>query len=230
MSVAQAEEILRLLPQVTGCRIRTDERGAPVAVLITAAAGSDPQAILADVITVLGARAGMDVLDDQVRVVVLDEPQEFETILEEPGVLEALEHEGRVRLHSFDLRVDAERTRAQVELALGAHVYQGRAECRGDGEVPELLAQATLDGLEKLCHERVALRLVGFRRAVVGTDEVVCVTVRESRGREQRLFAGSARIGDDLGRAAAYAVLDSMNRRLGAILAGPPLDYEIDSP
>ncbi len=72
-----------------------------------------------------------------------------------------------------------------------------------------------------------ALRVAGFQRTLVGTTEVVCVVVQETRGRSERLHVGAAPAGADPARAAAYAALDSVNRRLGRILAGPASDYEI---
>jgi len=240
VSIEHAEELVRLLPQVTGCRIRTDERGEPVAVLVTARPGSQAGAVLADVLTVLGAQAGLDVLDDQVHVAVLEERAE----VAEPGLaapdtaddagapllVETLEQEGRVRLLSYSTHVAEERTRTQVELALGDRPFWGEAESRGAGEVPELLAEACLDALERLCHGRVSLRLAGWKRTVLGATEVVGVLVQESWGRESRWLTGSAIVGDDLSRATTHAVLDSMNRRLGRILATPPLDFEIRIP
>ena len=259
MSISRAEALLRRLPQVTGCRIRADESGLPVAVLVTAAPGSNPQAILADVITVLGAQAGLDVLDDQVHVVVLPEegepplpeveplaepelapeslpelevvPEavpEYEVVPEATLAVEPLEREGRLRLVAYGVQVSETRSTAQVELAFAAVTVRGEAQGHGAGETPELLAQACLDAVERICHGRVTLRLAGFRRFVVGGVELVGVVVQENWGREERLQTGAARSRDDLGRAGAYAVLDSMNRRLGRILAGPPLDYQID--
>jgi len=228
VSVTRAEELLRLLPQVTGCRIRVDEQGAPVAVLITAAPGSNAKAVLADVITVLGAEAGLDVLEDQVHVVVLEEQPSPEAEHAADWTVEPLEREGRLRLLSYSTHVREERTAAQVELGLDREVAFGEAQSRGAGEVPELLGRACLDAIERFGHGRVALRLMSLRRATVGSIEAVIVVVQETWGREERLHVGAARIGDDFARSVAYAVLDSMNRRLGRILASAPEDYEID--
>lgn len=234
MSIQRAEQLLRLVPQVTGCRIRADADGQPVAVLVTAAPGSQPKAVLADVITVLGAQAGFDVMEDQVRVVVLDaEPAAaVPEVTPEPVselVAEPLENEGRLRLLSYDTQVSEAGTTAHAELGWGPRATAwGEAQSHGAGEVPELLAAACLDAIEKLCHGRVALRLAAFRRVVVGRFELACVVVQETSGRETRSLSGAARIGDDVARAAAYAALDGMNRRVGRILAAPAADYLID--
>ena len=224
VSSEKAEELVRRLPQVTGCRIRADEHGNPVAVMVTARPGSNPAAVRADVITVLGAQARLDVLEEQIHVAVLEAPPaEPEPLV----AVEEIESEGRARLVSFRTSVSEERSRAEVELAHDGRNVRGQAESHGAGESPELLARACLDAVEKLCHGRVALRLAGFHRTVVGTTEVVCVLVQETRGRSERVLVGAVRAGSDPARAAASAALDSLNRRLGRILVGPPVDYEI---
>ncbi|UCE01457.1 MAG: hypothetical protein JSW67_09175 [Candidatus Latescibacterota bacterium] len=220
MSTTQAEELVRLLPRVVACRIRADDQGHPVAIMVTAVPGSNAQEVRADVITVLGAQARLDVLEEQIHVAVLEEPAE-ELVVEE------IEAEARLRLLSHSTRVGEERSQAEVELAHGSRVARGRAKSRGPGEAPELLASACLDAAENLCHGRVVFRLVGFRLTTVGAEDVVCVLVQETRGRDERHLVGTARVSTDVSRAAAYAALDAVNRRLGRILADPPTDYEI---
>ena len=92
---------------------------------------------------------------------------------------------------------------------------------------PELVARACLEALAKLCGARVELRLAGVRRMTVGSEEVVSVIVLECAGRDERVHVGSARSDGDAGRAAAYAALSSMNRRIGRILAAPAKLYRI---
>lgn len=241
MSIDQVEELVRRLPRVTGCRIHVDDEGHPVAVMVTAAADSNPQEVRADVITVLGARARLDVLEEQIHVAVLaeaaaerDQPEDVVEPVEELSepvnelVVEEIEAEGRLRLLSFATRVGEERTLAEAELAHGTRVALGRAESRGAGEAPELLASACLDAVEKLSHGRAVLRVVAYQRTTVGSQDVVCVLVQEANGRDERHLVGAARVTGDVGRALAYAALDGVNRRIGSIFAAPPSDYEID--
>jgi len=222
----RAEELVCLLPQVSGCRIRYDDSGAPVAVMVTAIPGSNPRAVAADVITVLGAQARIDVLEDQIRVVPLDAsaadaPEASSLVVEE------IENEARLHLVAYQTHVAQERTIAEIELACGDEIVVGHAESRGASASPALLGEACLDAIEKICHGRVTLRMMSFQRVQTGDREIALVVVQESSGRNELVHVGAAAVSADVGRAAAYAALDAMNRRLGRILSQPPADYEV---
>jgi hypothetical protein len=220
--IHEAEELVRRVPDVLACRIRTDETGAIVALFVTAASARSATEIAVDVITVLAAEARLDVDISRLHVTLLGGS-------EAPGlgVLEELEHEVRPRLIAVHTDTSAEWTRVEVELGLGVETAMGQAQCRGAGTAPELLAAAVLDGLEKLCGERVTLRLLSVERLTHGTHEIVSVIVQEADGRDARVHVGAARSDGDVARAAAYAALASMNRRIGRILAGPSKHYRI---
>jgi hypothetical protein len=132
-----------------------------------------------------------------------------------------------VRLVSVHVTFTEERSWADVELELGGTSARGHAEVHGAGNAPELVARACLEALGKLCGARVSLRLGGVRRLSIGSEEIVSVIVQEVAGREERVHVGSARSDGDAARAAGYAALASMNRRVGRILAGPPKLYRI---
>jgi hypothetical protein len=219
----RAEELVCLLPRVSGCRIRFDEAGAPLAVMVTAIPGSNPRAVAADVITVLAAQARMDVLEEQIHVVTLDPGSADAPEL----VAEEVEDESRLQLVAYQTHVAQERTIAEIELACGDQIVLGHAESRGAGASPELLGQACLDAIEKLCHGRVTLRMLSFQRVQAGDRELALVVVQESMGRTELVHVGAAAVSAEVGRAAAYAALDAMNRRLGRILTDPPSDYEV---
>jgi hypothetical protein len=216
--VSNAEDLVRRLLDVTACRIRTDEHGALVAVYVTARGNRPATEIVADVVTLLAAEARAEIDPSRVHVTVLP------PLPEEAGmmVLEELEHEGRVRLHAIHTSVSDERTRVDVELVLGAASAVGHAEALGAGGVPELTAAAVLDGLDRLCAGRVTLRLLALHRS----SDVTSVVVLEADGREARTRVGAAR-GEDPARAAGYAALSALNRRLGRILASAPKHFRI---
>ncbi len=219
----RAEELVCLLPQVSGCRIRFDASGAPLAVMITAVPGSNARAVAADVITLLAAQARLDVLEDQIHVVTLDATAAGSPEL----VVEEIEDEARLQLVAYQTHVAQERTIAEIELACSDRIVLGHAESRGSGGSPELLGHACLDAIEKLCHGRVTLRMLSFQTVQAGERRVALAVVQETMGRNELVHVGAAAISADVGRAAAYAALDALNRRLGRILAQPPTDYEV---
>ncbi len=218
----EVEELVRRVPDVLACRLRTDETGAVVAMFVTASSARSATEVAVDVITVLAAEARLDVDLSRVHVTQLGATEEAGL-----GGLEELEHEVRPRLISVHTDTSAEWTRVEVELGLGMETAVGRAQCRGAGAAPELLAAAVLDSLEKLCGERVTLRLLSVERVTHGTHEIVSVVVQEADGRDARVHVGAARSDGDVARAAAYAALAAMNRRIGRILAGPSKHYRI---
>ena len=219
MPFQQVQEALLRVPGVVDC-ILSSEEGMPLEVHLVAASGQDPQQVQLAAMTVL-ARLSLDVEQERLHVTVERSPQVSELALEE------LEHEVRVHLLSWNLQVSEEKTLAEVELRHGEAVALGRATSRGAGQAPELLAQACLDALESLVGGRVSLRLLGFTRIAVGDHDVVNVVLQETTGRSERLLVGAALSGEETARAGAYAVLDAMNRRLGAILVGPSRHYSI---
>ena len=225
LNLEQAEALVRRLPEVSGCRIQAGPGGEIAAVHVSARAGADASRLVRDVVTLLAAEATLDLDAGRVHVVVVPEADPDAGV--EALALDPLEREGRVRLVALHASTTDERSSAEVELVWGEQSVRGRAEARGAGTAPELMAQACLDALEKLSSDRVALRLVALQRSAPGAAEIVFVLVQEAEGRSERLHVGAARVEGDLSRAAAYAALDSMNRRLGRILAGPPRLYDI---
>jgi hypothetical protein len=223
-SIHEAEDLVRRLPDVAGCRIDADPEGNVFQVLVTTHGARPIDDVRADVLTVLATQAGLDVLEEQVQIEVVIPVPAAERELE----LEALEAASRPRLVAVRSETTDERTVVEAEIALGTDTAWGRAETRGSGSAADLLAQACLDALEKLCGARAVFRLVASRRSAVGDHEVVTVVVQESQGRESRMHVGAAALEDDLARALAYAALAALNRRYGRILAIPPRTYRIE--
>jgi len=234
-SIHQVEELVRRVADVAACRVEAEPDGTVVAVWVTTFGERSPADVRADIVTWLATELGLDVLEDQVRITVEPPPVlPPESVLgEDDGPapepeLEALEAAARPRLVAVRTTVDDERTTVEVEMGLGADSAYGHAAARGPAPAPELVAEACLDALEKLCGGRVSLRLLASRRTTVGDREIVTALVQEARGREARTHVGAARLEDDLPRALAYAALAALNRRVGRILALPPPLYRIE--
>lgn len=219
-SLHAAEQLVAGIPDVRRCRIETDPAGDLLGIEVVTHGARAVEDVRAEVVARL-ATLGVDVLEEQVQVQPEREPQPASEDLE------TLEVEVRVRLAGIRTQVTSERNVAEVDLLFGDATIIGHAETRGAASAPDLLAQAVLDALERLCGGRVTLRLVGLRRMAVGEQDVVTVVVQESAGREVRFQVGAARMQDDLARAAADAALAAMNRRLGRILAVPGRTYRI---
>lgn len=216
--MSNLEDLVRRLPDVTACRVRTDESGSIVAVYVSAMGARAATEIAADVVTVLVAEASLDVDPSRVHVTVLP------PAADEAGfaVLEELEHEGRARWIALRTSADDEHSRVEIELSFGGTTAIGSASARGAANAADLAAAAVVDALERICAGRVTLRLA----SLVRNGDVTNVWVHEADGREARVHVGAAR-SDDPVRAAGYAALAALNRRLGRILAGPPKQFRI---
>jgi hypothetical protein len=225
-SLHEAEDLVRRLPDVIDCQIRTDEAGNVLDVQVTTGGKRPLDDVRAEALASLATRAGLDILEEQVAVVVAPPPPPRAP--EEEPELEELEVQWRPRLVAVRTSVDDEQSVVEAELALGNDSAVGRAATRGAASAPDLLAQACLDALEKLSGARVVFRLLASRRTAVGDEDVVTVIVQESRGRETRTHVGAAPLGDDPSRATAYAALAALNRRFGRILTFPPRTYRIE--
>ena len=220
-SLQRAAALVRSLPDVADCRIETDAAGSVVAVLVVPRLDPAPPSLAQDVAAFLATETELRIAPEQVRV---EAPSAADVDL---LPLEELEVEGRVRLSGVHVAFSDERSWAEVELELGGTTSRGHAEAHGAGSAPELVARACLEALAKLCGARIELRLGGLCRHSVGSEEIVSVVVVECAGRDERLHVGAAPCDGDAARAAAYAALASMNRRIGRILAGSPRLYRI---
>ena len=214
--MSNLEDLIRRLPDVSACRIHSDESGAVVAAYVTATGGRTVTEIASDVVTLLVAEAGLDVDLSRIHVTML--PPEDSRF----AMLEELEWEGRVRWLAVRTSVAEEETRVEVDLELAGMNATGQAAARGAGGAPELTALAVLDALERLCGGRVTLRLMSLQRL----GDVTQASVQEADGRNARLHVGAARA-EDPQRCAGYAALATLNRRIGRILAGSPKHYRI---
>jgi len=105
--------------------------------------------------------------------------------------------------------------RAEVQLRVGA------TEARGTAEGPNrsasdlaLVARATLDAVQHLLHDAVALSLAEVRVDPLGGQNVVLTAVELVEGRRTERLFGTCQPHQNLHQAVVFAVLDALNRRL----------------
>ena len=224
MSVHEIEELLRRVSDVEGCRVQADAAGAIVSVHVTTRGARPAADVRADVANVVTASTGHRLDPTHIHLTVIGAPP----VDAEIAILEELEHEVRVRLTGIRTHATDESAGVEIELAMSpTESAVGYAAAHGGALAPDLYAAAALDALERLLGGRSALRVLALHRTSAGTHDVISVTVQEFDGRDTRVHAGASRVDSDAGRAAAYAALAAMNRRIGRILAGPGRHYRI---
>lgn len=224
MSEHEIEDLLRRVPDVEGCRVQADAAGVIAHVHVTTRGARAPGDVRADIANVIAAGAGQSVDPARIQITVIGAPP----VDAEIAILEELEHEVRIRLTGIRTHSSDETARVEVDLTMSpTESAVGYATAHGGVLTPDLFAAAALDAVERLVGGRVSLRVLALHRTSTGAYDVLSVTVQEFDGRDMRVHAGAARIDADAGRAAAYAALAALNRRIGRILTGPGRHYRI---
>jgi hypothetical protein len=215
VSEHEIEDLLRRVPDVEGCRVQADAAGVIAHVHVTTRGARAPGE---------AAGAGQSVDPARIQITVIGAPP----VDAEIAILEELEHEVRIRLTGIRTHSSDESARVEVDLTMSpTESAVGYATAHGGVLTPDLFAAAALDAVERLVGGRVSLRVLALHRTSTGAYDVLSVTVQEFDGRDMRVHAGAARIDADAGRAAAYAALAALNRRIGRILTGPGRHYRI---
>ena len=105
--------------------------------------------------------------------------------------------------------------RAEVDLQAGGLRARGSAEGpnRSASDI-DLIAEATLDAVQRLLDEAIALNLSEVRVDPLGGQKVVLVAVELVEGRRAERLFGTCQPQQNLHQAVVFAVLDALNRRL----------------
>lgn len=134
----------------------------------------------------------------------------------------------RIRFGGVTVAQNALRCSVQVELALWEREIMGEAEGPvGRLQVPRLIAEATLRGLERLIADDYRLALGHLEIVNLGGDTIVLVCVKFIGGRRQQSLSGSCIVDHDLQQAVVYASLAALNRILGRLPIKEPVEYEL---
>ena len=126
----------------------------------------------------------------------------------------------RVECEGVGVSVTGARLTAHVDLRWGDRRVRGeRSGVAGDEADQALVAQATLAAVLELVEQPLGLELVEIAVRELAGEALVLAAVDLVEGRRrQRLFGSCPRSGGAQ-QAAAYAVLDALNRRLDTLLA-----------
>lgn len=169
-------------------------------------AASAPPAELADV-EPEALRVEVDDDDDE------DDGGELDHAAE--AILLAEEIAPRVKCVGVGLLSTENTVRAEVDLQAGGIRARGSAEGpnRSASDI-DLIAQATLDAVQRLLDEAIALNLSEIRVDPLGGQKVVLVAVELVEGRRAERLFGTCQPQQNLHQAVVFAVLDALNRRL----------------
>lgn len=123
------------------------------------------------------------------------------------------------RLRIAGVRVERQAGRVGVTVSLGHEggVVTGQVDRpAGDAQTPSLAAEAALDALRQIAPPQTRWALDGtVTRAVAVGHAVIVEVILETEGGEEHLIGSALSTFGSLEDAAAQAVLDAVERRLG---------------
>lgn len=118
----------------------------------------------------------------------------------------------------LDESADGDRARVVLTLIWDDEQYSGESAGNADPEQrPRLVGEATLRAIEAVAGGSIRLELEAVATAPLGPVRVAMAQVRMS-GSNETLVGNAVVDEDDPSLAAVKAVLDAINRRLGAVL------------
>ncbi len=193
------EQALKRVPGVEAVRVILD--GAqPTEVHVVAAPGKPAKQIVRDLQSMAIATLGTQIDRRVVSVVQV-----------EPGDLE------NHRVKILDVSEAVEGPRMEVRVTLAWHDQRLIGAARGPAASSTrdtLAAEATLNALEELLDDGVAVAVTGTARTGIGSREVALVMVVVVAENRERTVVGSGLVSEDPIQATVRATLDAMNRQI----------------
>jgi hypothetical protein len=212
-----AERLIRKLPDVSSCEIRTAPDGSIEVVHVTARPGRPPKRIARDVESILAAEENIFVDHRKISIAMYGE-----------GTAPASAGLERVAIAGVSLHQTSASFEADVTLSAGDLSATGQAAgANTRGENRRVIALATLDAIGKLSSQDPKFSLAELEERDLGSKRILLVCVNQIEGREERSLLGCCEMGSDPARAVIYAVLDAVNRIVSTLPPREPVEYEI---
>ncbi|MCX5752838.1 MAG: hypothetical protein NTW97_04220 [Candidatus Krumholzibacteria bacterium] len=142
--------------------------------------------------------------------------------------LESFGKPSRIAFRGLRVNIEDSRVDIEVRLARGSLVVTGsQGDYRFGGKLPETIAGATLHAISELLDEDLHLCLARIEEVAVGGRSALCAVVNAVRERSVTSYVGCALIGADPNEYAVLAILDALNRPLGAWKLRTEINYTI---
>lgn len=215
-STPTVDEIERLIGQLAGvqsARVVINDWGAIEEIHVLASTERTAKQVVRDVESSLAARWGINVDHKKISVAQLTDAT---------PPISAL----RVKLMGVQLAMDSRLGRAEAKVTLGwadddEEVYEGEAQGSGSRTgILRVVAEAALNAVNQVVEPPNVLALEEVSAVGLSHRELVVVTVMlASPRRHEEVLVGAVTVRGDPANAAAKAVLDAVNRRLGKVVA-----------
>ena len=155
-------------------------------------------------------------------------PGSVVTPREDGARLEFLESDVRVKFKGLRVSIEEDRVDVEVRLAKGAlEVTGSQGDFRFRGKLYETIAGAAIHAISELLDENIHLCLSGVEEVSLDGRMALCAVVRATDGRSVASYVGCALIGEERNESAVLAILDALNRPLGAWKLRTSIHYTI---
>jgi hypothetical protein len=155
-------------------------------------------------------------------------PGSVVTSREDGARLEFLENDVRVKFKGLRVSIEEDRVDVEVRLAKGAlEVTGSQGDFRFRGKLYETIAGAAIHAISELLDENIHLCLSGVEEVSLDGRMALCAVVRAIDGRSVASYVGCALIGEERNESAVLAILDALNRPLGAWKLRTSIHYTI---
>jgi len=207
LDVQAIESEIARLPEIVACRIVADPLGRPLEVHALAHPGKHPKQVVRDIQSVALASFGLEIDRRIVSVVQLGP-----TSAGDPDVPVPL---SRIAVGAIQSQLEGRRATIRVGLASGGIEATGFAEGSIAAAIRlRLVATATLDALRQLHSWAEAVDVEDASVDVVGSQEVVVVSLIHVDPPNEFQLVGTALARQAPDVATVRAVLDAVNRRI----------------
>jgi len=167
-------------------------------------------------------------LENAIDARLAEMPGSVVTPREDGARLEFLENDVRVKFKGLRVSIEEDRIDVEVRLAKGAlEVTGSQGDFRFRGKLYETIAGAAIHAISELLDENIHLCLSGVEEVSLDGRMALCAVVRAIDGRSVACYVGCALVGEERNESAVLAILDALNRPLGAWKLRTSIHYTI---
>jgi hypothetical protein len=234
-AIARAERVVSSIRGISSCRITTDGDGEITEVHVVATTRKSPKLVARDVETCLAAELGMAVDYRKIGVVFFESSTtadrekgdatrpSYETVAEFP----VEEYASRFAFQSVNVFVSQDGVQAEVELVRNRVETLGTSRSENPDQHMRVVSEATLKAIGELLDDTIKLCLCDVVEILVGAQKAVVCKVDVIRNREGRSLVGCSLYAGNTNQTVVFATLDAVNRVLGVLKTGSPIEYKI---
>lgn len=211
-AVVDIEGSIARLRGVISARVVTGDRGDIEEIHVLADQTRHPKQLGRDIESALFSELGVRIDHRVISIAQVREPQQEVSAV-------------RLKFLGIDYSLDRSAARVRVSVGHGDTAFTGAASATTSGDVsPEhLVARAAVAAVEEFVRSgnlstgTATLELQNFTRSATNGSTYMTAQVRLVGERGEEELVGSVLVRDDPWRAAAFAVLDALNRRLSSL-------------